>query len=136
MNNTYIAFFITLTVCLIFFEVLPCIYNKLLSNKNIDKVFDLSNNILKAIEIITSNIDNSNEKNQTLKLITKYAIQAVQYAEQLYKSNQLDKDSRKEVATNYIIDILNLSNIEVTDQIKNIISATIEAAVLLLPKTN
>ena len=71
----------------------------------------------------------------TLDLITNYAKEAVQYAEQLYKSGQLSEDLRKEKATEYIKEILKVSNIEITEEIEKIIDATIESAVLLLPKT-
>jgi hypothetical protein len=135
MDNVFIVSLITLAVVAVLFLLLPFVYNKF-NNVNFTKIFESSNNILEALKTIIANIEIPADKKAILDLITDYATQAVQYAEQLYKSGQLEKDERKQAATDYVIQILELSDVEVTDEILAIISATIESAVLLLPKTS
>ena len=134
MNEIYITTIITIgIVCLLFF-VMPLIYKRF-SNIDFTGLFNSANNILKALDTIVDNISIPTNTKTTLDMIIDYSTQAVQYAEQLYKSGQLDKDARKEEAVKYIEDILKLSNIEITDDIEKLINATIESSVLLLPKT-
>lgn len=135
MDNVYIVAIITIAVVTILFLVLPMLYKKF-NNVNFEQLFDSTNNILEAINIIIQNIAIPEDKRMILNLITTYATQAVQYAEQLYISGQLEEDLRKEKAVEYVKQILTLSEIEITDEIEQIIDATIESAVLLLPKTH
>ena len=134
MDNIFVAMIITIIVISILFLVMPIFYNKF-NNFDFYNLFDSINNSLNALQTIFDNIPISQNVKNTLDLITNYAKEAVQYAEQLYKSGQLSEDLRKEKATEYIKEILKVSNIEITEEIEKIIDATIESAVLLLPKT-
>ena len=134
MDNIFVAMIITIIVISILFLVMPIFYNKF-NNFDFYNLFDSINNSLNALQTIFDNIPISQNVKNTLDLITNYAKEAVQYAEQLYKSGQLSEDLRKEKAVEYIKEILKVSNIEVTEEIEKIIDATIESAVLLLPKT-
>ena len=134
MDNIFVAMIITIIVISILFLVMPIFYNKF-NNFDFYNLFGSINNSLNALQTIFDNIPISQNVKNTLDLITNYAKEAVQYAEQLYKSGQLSEDLRKEKATEYIKEILKVSNIEITEEIEKIIDATIESAVLLLPKT-
>lgn len=68
--------------------------------------------------------------------ITDYAMQAVEYAEQLYKTQEIPAEQRKVVATDHVYDILRLVGIEITPEIKRIVDGSIEAGVYVLPKTH
>jgi len=135
MSEIYIAPIITILVIVVLFIILPIFYNKT-NNLNFDRLFTSINNIIDSLGTIVNNLGIPTEIKQTIDMIMEYSTKAVEYAEQLYKSGQLDKDKRKEKAVEYVNEILSLSNIIVTDEINKIIVATIEAAVLLLPKTH
>ena len=130
MDNIFVAMIITIIVISILFLVMPIFYNKF-NNFDFYNLFDSINNSLNALQTIFDNIPISQNVKNTLDLITNYAKEAVQYAEQLYKSGQLSEDLRKEKAVEYIKEILKVSNIEITEEIEKIIDATIESAVLL-----
>ena len=134
MDNIFVAMIITIIVISILFLVMPIFYNRF-NNFDFYNLFDSINNSLNALQTIFDNVPISQNVKNTLDLITNYAKEAVQYAEQLYKSGQLSEDLRKEKAVEYIKEILKVSNIEITEEIEKIIDATIESAVLLLPKT-
>ena len=134
MDNLFVAMIITIIVISILFLVMPIFYNKF-NNFDFYNLFSSINDSLNALQTIFDNIPISQNVKNTLDLITNYAKEAVQYAEQLYKSGQLSEDLRKEKAVEYIKEILKVSNIEITEEIEKIIDATIESAVLLLPKT-
>ena len=134
MDNIFVAMIITIIVISILFLVMPIFYNKF-NNFDFYNLFSSINDSLNASQTIFDNIPISQNVKNTLDLITNYAKEAVQYAEQLYKSGQLSEDLRKEKAVEYIKEILKISNIEITEEIEKIIDATIESAVLLLPKT-
>ena len=134
MDNVFVAMIITIIVVSILFLVMPIFYNKF-NNFDFYNLFSSINDSLNALQTIFDNIPISQNVKNTLDLITNYAKEAVQYAEQLYKSGQLSEDLRKEKAVEYIKEILKISNIEITEEIEKIIDATIESAVLLLPKT-
>ena len=134
MDNIFVAMIITIIVISILFLVMPIFYNKF-NNFDFYNLFSSINDSLNALQTIFDNIPISQNVKNTLDLITNYAKEAVQYAEQLYKSGQLSEDLRKEKAVEYIKEILKISNIEITEEIEKIIDATIESAVLLLPKT-
>ena len=61
--------------------------------------------------------------------IVDYAKVGVQKAEQLYKINQIDKDARKEEATRFVNEALELAGVEITPAIQKIVDGSIEAAV-------
>ena len=134
MDNIFVAMIITIIVVSILFLVMPIFYNKF-NNFDFYNLFSSINDSLNALQTIFDNIPISQNVKNTLDLITNYAKEAVQYAEQLYKSGKLSEDLRKEKAVEYIKEILKVSNIEITEEIEKIIDATIESAVLLLPKT-
>lgn len=134
MNDIYIVAIITIAIVSVLFLVMPMFYKKF-NNVDFDSVFNSTNNILNALQTIIDNIAIPENTKTILELITTYAKEAVQYAEQLYKSGQLSEDLRKQKAIEYVKEILKLSNIEITEDIEKIIDATIESAVLLLPKT-
>ena len=50
-------------------------------------------------------------------------------AEQLYKIHQIQKDARKEEATRFVYEALELAGVEITPAIQKIVDGSIEAAV-------
>ena len=65
-----------------------------------------------------------------------YANRAVEYAEQLYKANEIGAAERKAAAREFTLLCLKELRIEVTDELLSIIDGAIDGAVLLLPKTH
>jgi hypothetical protein len=70
-----------------------------------------------------------------MQLIIDYSKLAVEYAEQLYLNGTITKEERKDTAINYVYKALDVQKIEITEDMKHIINASIEAAVYLLPPT-
>ena len=70
-----------------------------------------------------------------LDRIVQYASEAVKAAEQLYKSQQIEAKDRKDTATQLVYSFITAAGMEITDDLKSIVSGCIEAAVLFLPKT-
>lgn len=68
--------------------------------------------------------------------IIKYAKEATEAAEQLYKTSQIEAAQRKQAATDIVYDCLRIADIDVTDDVRKIVNGCIEAAVYALPKTN
>lgn len=64
-----------------------------------------------------------------------WARKGAEAAEQLYFINGITKDQRKEEATKFVYDALKVSEIEITPQIEQIVSACIEAAVFAMGHT-
>lgn len=61
-----------------------------------------------------------------------YAKLGVEKAEQLYRTESIGKDKRKESATEFVEQALDLAQVEVTPQIRQLIDQSIEAAVFAL----
>jgi len=78
-------------------------------------------------------------ENSYLKIIDRvigWAREAVQRSEQLYKISAIEEGQRKTEAEKYIYEILELSKIEITPELKKVVDGSIEAAVFILPKTS
>lgn len=89
----------------------------------------------KIVDALTAVIPN----NVYLKIIDQiinWAREAVQRSEQLYKISAIEENQRKGEAEKYIYEILALSKIEITPELKKIVDGSIEAAVFALPKTS
>lgn len=65
-----------------------------------------------------------------------WAQKAVEAAEQLYKTSQIDADKRKDEATKLVYQYLEAAGIEADDTIMKIVEGSIEAAVFALPQTH
>lgn len=61
--------------------------------------------------------------------IVDYARVGVQKAEQLYRVQQIPKEQRKEEATRFVYEALELAGVEITPAIQKIVDGSIEAAV-------
>lgn len=71
-----------------------------------------------------------------LDTVIGYASTAVQAAEQLYKTSQIEGDARKAEATALVYKFLQTAGVELDDEMKAIVDGAIEAAVYALPKTH
>lgn len=110
--------------------ILPIVYNK--TNFNFSVIYDLLQSVLNLL----GNMNVDNKYKDIMDLIIKYSKLAVEYAEQLYLNGTINAEERKATAIKYMEESLALQNIDITDTIRNLIEATIEAAVYLLPPTN
>lgn len=131
MDN-YITLFSLLAI-LILAIGLPIIYKKY-ENFNFPKLYEMLNNFLNIFSDLNKNLDYKYK--DVMQLIIEYSKVAVNYAEQLYLKGEITAEERKTVAVNYMEQTLALQEIEITEQIKSIIKATIEAAVYVLPDTH
>ena len=131
MNN-YITLFSLLAI-LILAIGLPIIYKRY-ENFNFPKLYEMLNNFLNIFSDLNKNLDYKYK--DVMQLIIEYSKVAVNYAEQLYLKGEITAEERKAVAVNYMEQTLALQEIEITEQIKSIIRATIEAAVYVLPDTH
>lgn len=104
-------------------------------NINIENTLETTEQVTRIITNLlkNSNLLQGNQQDFIMK-VASAANLAVRYAEQLYKSGQCGKEERKEKATEFIIQVLLDSGIEITPERKDVISKTIEAAVFLLSK--
>lgn len=130
MDN-YVTLF-TLLIVLIMAIGLPIIYKKY--DLNYVKIYDILNSFLDIFSSLNKNLDYKYK--DVMQLIIEYSKLAVNYAEQLYLKGEITAEERKAVAINYMEQTLALQEVEITEQIKSIIKATIEAAVFVLPKTH
>lgn len=64
--------------------------------------------------------------------IVDYAQVGVQKAEQLYKIHEIEKDARKDEATKFVYEALELAGVEITPAIQKIVDGSIEAAVNIM----
>jgi len=67
--------------------------------------------------------------------IIEYAKQAVNAAEQLYKTRQIEADERKQAAAELVYEFIALAGMEVTPDVEKVVGGCIEAAVWALPKS-
>ena len=129
MNNSVTL--IILLAVMVFSIVLPIVYTK--CNINYNQIFDILKNTFNILGNINKNLDY--QYKDTMQLIIDYSKLAVEYAEQLYLNGTITKAERKDTAINYVYKALELQKVEVTEDMKHIINASIEAAVYLLPPT-
>lgn len=111
--------------------ILPIVYTK--CNINNTQLFDMLKNVFNILGTINKNLDY--QYKDIMQLIIDYSKLAVEYAEQLYLNGTITKEERKNVAIDYVYKALDVQKIEITEDMKHIISASIEAAVYLLPPT-
>lgn len=74
-----------------------------------------------------------NETWKKIVSIGQSTIEGVQYAEQLWKDDKLDKDGRAEAANTYIKLMLNTAGIEVTSTIQTLIDGIIKVICAIMP---
>ncbi len=132
MDNYVVVF--SLVAILVMAIGLPIIYNKFGNNLDFSKFYDILNSFLSIFGDINKNLDYKYK--DVMQLIIEYSKLAVNYAEQLYIKGEITAEERKSVAISYMEQTLALQDVEITAQIKQIISATIEAAVFVLPDTH
>ena len=111
--------------------ILPIVYTK--CNINNTQLFDMLKNVFNILGTINKNLDY--QYKDIMQLIIDYSKLAVEYAEQLYLNGTITKEERKNVAIDYVYKALDVQKIEITEDMKHVINASIEAAVYLLPPT-
>ena len=85
--------------------------------------------VLKAV----GNIFPNSGTISTIVLVISTAIEAAGHAENLWLQGEIDKGMRPQLAQSYIQNILTCAGIEITDNIKSIISGVIAATCYLMP---
>lgn len=106
---------------------------------DVSGALDAAENGVDAADKIVDALISFVPENAYLKIIDKvidWAREAVQRSEQLYKISAIEEDQRKGEAEKYIYEILALSKIEITPELKKVVDGSIEAAVFALPKTS
>jgi hypothetical protein len=106
---------------------------------DVSGALDVAENSVDAADKIVDALISVVPENYYLKIIDRvidWAKEAVQRSEQLYKISAIEEDQRKGEAEKYIYEILALSKIEITPELKKIVDGSIEAAVFALPKTS
>jgi len=139
MENWGIVFLIVGIVLLVF--VLLRYGFAFLHKKGVDisGALNVAENGVDAADKIVDALISVVPENYYLKIIDRvivWAKEAVQRSEQLYKISAIEEDQRKTEAEKYIYEILELSKIEITPELKKVVDGSIEAAVFALPKTS
>jgi hypothetical protein len=114
-------------------------YIRKIAKDNNIPIDDILNSITQITTIAQQLLGNLNLDDKTKGLfntIVQSAQLAVKYAEQLYISGQCAPDERKGKAIEFVKMALADMKIEVTPDMEKFITAVIEAAVFLLPKTS
>jgi hypothetical protein len=139
MENLYIVFLVAGIVLLVFALLsygFPFLHKK---GVDVSGALDVAENGVDAADKIVDALISFVPENAYLKIIDKvidWAREAVQRSEQLYKISAIEEDQRKSEAEKYIYEILELSKIEITPELKKVVDGSIEAAVFALPKTS
>jgi len=139
MENLYIVFLVAGIVLLVFALLsygFPFLHKK---GVDVSGALDVAEDSVDAADKIVDALISFVPENAYLKIIDKvidWAREAVQRSEQLYKISAIEEDQRKTEAEKYIYEILELSKIEITPELKKVVDGSIEAAVFILPKTS
>lgn len=127
---TYIIVFaVVLAVIAIVVGLVPFLRKK---GVNLNSYFATANNVVTKANYTIDFLNEVMPDNKVvdiLEIIAKWAKIAVGNAEQLYHTGEIKKDERAEVANKVVINVLEMLNIEVTDNLKTLINAAIEDAV-------
>ncbi|NLZ47192.1 MAG: hypothetical protein GX895_00120 [Clostridiales bacterium] len=127
---TYIIVFaVALAVIAIVVGLVPFLRKK---GVNLNSYFATANNVVTKANYTIDFLNEVMPDNKVvdiLEIIAKWAKIAVGNAEQLYHTGEIKKDERAEVANKVVINVLEMLNIEVTDNLKTLINAAIEDAV-------
>lgn len=125
-----VAFIVTCAIIVISTAV--CLISVIRHKKPISGFLSTLYNALKSVDNILPQTDSL----ATIKSIVALAEQGVKAAEKLYKTGKIESHDRNERATNFVVTSLELAGIEISADLKLLISDAIEAAVNDLPKTN
>lgn len=102
---------------------------------NVPATVGLASGVLEGADTVTDVLKLAFPTSAIVNIVDKvidYAKVGVQKAEQLYYINQIAKDERKEEATKFVCEALEIAGIERTAAIDKIIDGAVEAAVLAL----
>lgn len=102
-------------------------------------IFSVANTALDVADMVVDKIKDIVPGIDGLVIIDSiidYAKKGVEAAEQLYLASKIEANTRKAAARQIVYDCLRLGGIELTDEIRTVTDAMIEAAVLALPKTH
>lgn len=106
---------------------------------NVTNIINGTETVLNAVDTAVDGIRLLLPENTALSvvdMIIKYAKQAVDAAEQMYKAQAIEAEARKAEAIKIVDSCLEIAGVERTEEIDKVISGLIEAAVFALPKTN
>jgi len=110
--------------------------------RGVDKtpdVLKMTGGMLKGADAIAEILKLVLPSNVVVNVVDKiidYALVGVKKAEQLYLTNEIGKEERKDEAIKFVSDALELAGIEKNETIENLIDGAIEAAVNTLEPTN
>lgn len=105
---------------------------------NVPSTLEVTSGVLEGADTITDILKMAFPTSAVVNVVDKvidYAKVGVQKAEQLYIINTISKDERKEEATKFVYEALELAGIERTAAIDKIVDGAVEAAVLTLGHT-
>ena len=99
---------------------------------NLNKIFETVNSLMVLMDGFMKTMKEVFPKSKEISIMDKifeYAHIAVRESEQLYIISEISENQRKEKAEDYVYNILKQLNIEITDQVKKIVSGAIESEV-------
>ena len=105
---------------------------------NVPSTLEATSGVLDATDAITDILKAAFPTSAVVNIVDKvidYAKVGAQKAEQLYIINTISKDERKEEATKFVYEALEIAGIERTAAIEKIVDGAVEAAVLTLGHT-
>lgn len=105
---------------------------------NVLSTLEATSGVLDATDAITDILKAAFPASAVVNIVDKvidYAKVGAQKAEQLYIINTISKDERKEEATKFVYEALEIAGVERTAAIEKIVDGAVEAAVLTLGHT-
>lgn len=105
---------------------------------NVPSTLEATSGVLDATDAITDILKAAFPASAVVNIVDKvidYAKVGAQKAEQLYIINTISKDERKEEATKFVYEALEIAGVERTAAIEKIVDGAVEAAVLTLGHT-
>lgn len=135
MSTDLIIIFLSVFIALTLSLFIPLTIKWASKKWDLSEIFLSTDRIIKLINLIINASNASNESKSIINIITSGASKAVEYAEQLYLNGNITAEQRKNKAIEYVELILKEMNVEITEDRKLLIIATIEACVFELPKT-
>ena len=135
MEKLFIILAIALCIGGVIWYLIPYLKAK---KVNLNKIFEIVNNLMILIDGTMKTMKEVFPKSKEISIMDKifeYAHIAVRESQQLYIISEINENQRKEKAEEYVYNILNQLNIEITPEVKKIVSGAIESEVYNLGHT-
>jgi hypothetical protein len=126
--------FLSVSLTVIFYLIAKWIYALAVArNLSFESIVQAISKVCEFLKILIPKFNLPTKTQDILQLTLETAQIAVKYSEQMYLSGQIQSSERKEKATQIVEATLKDANIDITDERRKLIDASIESAVFTLP---